>query len=175
VAVWRDALRDSPLDSTAKLVGLVLSTYFNARGSAYPGRAALARGASVCDRTIDHALRRLEATGFLHVERTNGGNNRTNGYQALLPEAASEQRQSEWQTANLATPTANLAAPNGELRSPESAESVESPTSTPIGRVLVEHCVICGEEFKTSIEEAACCSKCEGRAVPGRRRGESQR
>jgi hypothetical protein len=47
VAVWRDAVRDSDLDRTAKLVAFMLSTWIAGRGLAYPSKATLAKGASL--------------------------------------------------------------------------------------------------------------------------------
>ena len=70
--VWRDAVRDSDLDGTAKAVAYTLSTYMNGKAEAFPSKATLAAGASLCDRAADRAILRLEATGFLRVERTRG-------------------------------------------------------------------------------------------------------
>jgi len=52
---WRNAVRDSDLDSTAKLAGHTLSTYMTGRGLAYPSRETLARGASLALRSVDAA------------------------------------------------------------------------------------------------------------------------
>jgi hypothetical protein len=98
VAVWRDALRDSVLDATAKLVGFVLSTYMDARGFAFPSKATLARGSSLGEgrRAVDQAVDRLEADGFLEIERSVGRH--AFRYQATLPPTAHEVRRSEWAT-----------------------------------------------------------------------------
>ncbi len=78
LAAWRNALRDSDLDSTAKLVGFVLSTYFDGNGNgAHPSQITLAAGASLSTRfkgstAIAGAIDRLEAAGFIEVERRRG-------------------------------------------------------------------------------------------------------
>ena len=166
-AVWRDAVRDSSLDSMAKLVALVLSTFMSGHGRAWPSRDTLAAGASVCDRTVDAALSRLEQSGFLVVERSKGGNAKTNRYQAVLPETANELRRSEWATAKLPTPNGEADDANGERASPESLESVESRTSARGRRgraaqhALVENCQGCGARFETTDEDAVRCPSCE--------------
>ena len=97
-AVWRDTLRDSVLDATAKLVGFVLSTYMDARGFAFPSKETLARGSSlgVGKRSVDGAVDRLEEAGFLNLERSLGRHSIR--YQATLPPTAQEMRRSEWAT-----------------------------------------------------------------------------
>jgi hypothetical protein len=134
VAVWRDAVCDSGLDRTAKLVALSLSTFMNGSGAAYPSRATIGRRASLSDRGVDGALDRLEAAGFLAIERSRGRT--SHRYGATLPVTANAVRRSEWATANEVPgsedATANLGtlnsepdAPNSERRSPESVESEE--------------------------------------------------
>jgi hypothetical protein len=74
VAVWRNTIRDSGLDKTAKLVAFVLSTYMDAHGRAFPSKATLASGASLGEgrRAVDKAIVRLEEAGLLHVTRSKG-------------------------------------------------------------------------------------------------------
>lgn len=84
LAAWRDALRDSALDTTAKAVGFVIATYWDSSGSgAFPAKATIARGASIGKRTADRAIDRLEAAGFLAIHRSGG--RRSNRYRASLP------------------------------------------------------------------------------------------
>jgi hypothetical protein len=142
LATWRDAVADSDLDSTAKVVaGLAIATHMDRNGYAYPGRQRIARRSSLSIRTVDKAIRRVEAAGFLEVTRVSGGNSKTNGYQACLPETANELRRREWDTATLTTQTANLAALNGELGSPESSESKRKQA----GPLIEETCNSCGK------------------------------
>jgi hypothetical protein len=78
VAHWRNALRDSDLDRTAKLVGFVLSTYMDGRMAAWPAKTTLAHGASLGregqkgNTAVDTAIDRLEARGLLVVDRKRG-------------------------------------------------------------------------------------------------------
>lgn len=99
VAVWRDALRDSTLSTAAKAVGFTLNTYSNGRGYSFPSRQALALGASVSVRTAERMVARLEAAGFVQVQRSSGGRARSNRYALTLPETASQVRRLEWETA----------------------------------------------------------------------------
>ena len=85
---WRDALVDSRLSATAKLVGLTLSTYWQADGScapwgdveapgAGPSLVTLARRCSLADeRPVRRAIARLERDGWL--TRTHTGTGRGN-------------------------------------------------------------------------------------------------
>jgi hypothetical protein len=155
LGVWRDSIRDSDLSRTAKSVAAVLSTYMDARGFARPGRATLAAGASVSDRTVDKAIDQLEAAGWLivmppkaaltikaHVRtdaasgegvevpastvmRRAGGKATTNSYQACLPETASELRSNEWQRAKSAQPKSEDGGLNSDGASHESSESIK--------------------------------------------------
>jgi hypothetical protein len=98
--VWRKAIRESTLDASTKVVLYTLSTYLNGEGVAYPSREELAAGASVSITTLDRAVRRAEAAGFVDVEHTRGGgygeNKRTNHYRVTLPVTASQRRRDEW-------------------------------------------------------------------------------
>ncbi len=91
VIVWRDALRDSRLNSTAKLVGLVLSTHMTAGGDgAYPSQDTLARETSLEKRAIYRATRRLEEAGFIAVTWSRG--RASHRYRATLPTATESRR-----------------------------------------------------------------------------------
>jgi hypothetical protein len=89
VIQWRDALRDSELDRTAKLVGHTLSTYMNGQGFAHPSKTTLARGASLGrpqqkgNTAVDGAIDRLEQAGFLSIER--GRTRQGFKYSAVFP------------------------------------------------------------------------------------------
>jgi hypothetical protein len=86
--VWRDELRDWPLDRTAKLVGFVLSTYMNGSGETFVSKKLLAEGASLGQgkRAVDGAIDRLEAAGFVYVRRSKG--RVSFRYHATLPNGA---------------------------------------------------------------------------------------
>jgi hypothetical protein len=83
VARWRNAVRDSDLDPTAKLVAHTLATYMNSEGFCYPSKRLLARGCRKGEVTVDRAIKRLERAGFLFVVRSAGRT--SNRYQATLP------------------------------------------------------------------------------------------
>lgn len=85
LAKWRDAVRDSDLDATARIVGMTISTYWRANGNgAYPSKSTIAKGAGLRSvRAVDYAILRLEAAGFLEVTRSKG--HRANSYAATLP------------------------------------------------------------------------------------------
>jgi hypothetical protein len=95
VVRWRTTLRDSGLRSTAKLVGLVLSTHMNAEGeSCWPSVRRVAEEASLSERAVRGGLRELEHAGFLGTARgggrRTGGEYASNSYRALLPNPASD-------------------------------------------------------------------------------------
>jgi len=172
--VWRDVVRDSPLDSTAKGVAYALTTWMDRRGHAFPGRATLAAGAGYRVRTIDRAIPRLEKAGLLRVVR-NGGRSKTNYYIALLPEWATESRRFEWERATLATEKGDFEARNSDTVSPESGkesgyESVgvnRSVTDT-TAAVPDDDCGRCGE--KRPLPDDIYCADCLqalGEGVPG--------
>ena len=81
--VWRDAIRDSELDATAKAVAWALSTYMNGRGEAWPSKETLAVGASKSKRAVDGAIVRIARAGYLGVSQSKGRS--SNRYQAKLP------------------------------------------------------------------------------------------
>jgi hypothetical protein len=85
LAKWRDALRDSELDMTAKACGYVIATYWNGRGlSAFPAKTTIAAGAGLRSvRAADEAVLRLERAGFIDVSRSKGRS--SNRYAATLP------------------------------------------------------------------------------------------
>jgi hypothetical protein len=85
VVLWREHLRESDVDRTAKLVGHTLSTYMNPEGWARVGKETLARTCSMTDRGVDGGVNRLEAAGLISVKRSRGGNalSEVNEYQAI--------------------------------------------------------------------------------------------
>jgi hypothetical protein len=80
---WRDAIRDSDLDGTAKLVAFVLSTYMDASGETFVSKARLGCGASVTDRSVYDALKRIELAGLVEIVHSRGRT--SNRYLARLP------------------------------------------------------------------------------------------
>ena len=159
VAVWRDAIRDSDLSSTTKLVAFVLSTYMSGdKLTAWPARSTIARGCSVSVRAVDKHILTLEERSFLDVLHSDGGNptsrtsRTTNTYSRTLP----------WATETML---------RGEPRSPKSSERAkESGTdaATPDGASSVlDYCVgPCGGKYPTDQldQHNGFCQDCAARA-----------
>lgn len=87
---WQQAIRDSELGSSTKLVALVMSTYMSAQGTkAFPGQARLARDTGLSDRSVRRRLRELVEDGWLEVVRRGvglgrGGAGRASEYRARI-------------------------------------------------------------------------------------------
>ena len=86
VAKWRNAVRDSKLDATAKLTALTLSTFLTVDGAGYPSQSLLAAGASISRRSVGKAIDRLELASFLAIERSKGRS--SHDYKAVIPTAS---------------------------------------------------------------------------------------
>lgn len=195
VKVWRDAVRDSELDRTAKLVAHTLSTYFSANAASVerpPSRATLASGASLCDRAVDAALARLETEGFLEIDppagervytdkhgqehrirARPGGNSGPNKYVAKLPSSANVVRTAEWARANGKPPSANRIPPSANglrTKALESDESVEGSCQPPLLELSdVEFAAwresLPPSDYTTPIIEAAALARARRRAA----------
>lgn len=144
---WRNAIRASPLDRTAKLVALMLSTYFGAHElTAWPGRKRLAADCGLSVRSVEQAVKRVEAAGLLKVVRSLGGR-RSNLYAACLPEANELRPDADFAAKKLHRRGADDGG-GGETRSPEGGEAAEGTrghAAAPDGRgVPLEECVVCG-------------------------------
>lgn len=79
---WRNAVRDSELDVTAKVVAWTLDTYMDSHGDGWPSLALLAAGAGVDVRTVIRAVKRLELAGLIGVTRSRGRH--ANRYHATI-------------------------------------------------------------------------------------------
>lgn len=84
---WREAVLESELSSTRKLVAMVLSVHMDSNGgSCFPGMARITRETSLGRSTVIRSLRDLQASGFLAVVRHGGGDEKnTNRYEARMP------------------------------------------------------------------------------------------
>jgi hypothetical protein len=139
LAEWRNALRDAEeLDRTALLVGLVISTYMDGNGRAYPSKATIASGCRLGSgrRAVDGAVDRLEKAGYLSIERSKG--RRSFIYTATVPATSHGDATFTWhggatlpgvnvadfdaQRRTKSTPTSH----GGATESAESAESVST-------------------------------------------------
>ena len=160
---WSDALIESDLRSTTKLVGLVLRKWLNSAGSAYPSQATIATGASVSVKTVQKALRELVDAGFLtYRSRSNG--RRSNQYQVVMPEdkhpAATSMPDELHRDANPEPSTRQWNDANGE---PASHESLNESKKERVRERVVDYCSNCGEEhvLRDLIEDL--CSECRSR------------
>ncbi len=94
---WRDAFVEAKLGSSAaKSVGMILSTHMLPDGgSCFPGIPRIARECEMNQQTVRKAILLLEATGWIHVDRSLGGRGadgrgRTHHYFARIPEPLSD-------------------------------------------------------------------------------------
>lgn len=121
---WRDAVRDAPeLDKTAVLVAYTLSTYMNRNGEAWPSKETLAKGCRLGagKRAVDKAVDRLEAAGFLMIQRSKGRS--SNRYLATFPTAQTDARLKE----SIAHgSTSNVARIDSQRRKQMRTKAVES-------------------------------------------------
>jgi hypothetical protein len=150
-AVFHNCVRDSELPASVKAVAWSIRSYMNTEGSCWPGRATIARGASVSDRTVDRSVKLLEAEGLLVVTRSPGGARRSNHY-AVGPLVRAKH----------ATTTANVTTGNGDTRSPESFLKERE------GVALDEGCSNCGQTPSTDDGFEVLCGQCRS----GRRNAE---
>ncbi|MFN0154676.1 MAG: helix-turn-helix domain-containing protein [Gaiella sp.] len=112
---WRDAVRESNLPSTARLVAYTLSTYMRGDGACFPSKETIADGCGLASRRpVDRAIDQLEAAGFLSVSRSRGRS--SNRYQALL--TAHEERGSDG---------GNRASRDSQPRTSDTATAYELP------------------------------------------------
>jgi helix-turn-helix protein len=167
LAVWRDGLRDSTLDPTARHVGHVLSTFMDARGFCFLKRETLAAGTGYSVRTIERAIARLEGAGWLRVERGTG--HRSNRYFAALPVVASESRHSEWLVATKATRSGDSDDRSGDTgvarkllkrrkRGDSAASSLEGSSAEPLH--VVDECPGCERVVEVVGPDFIYCADC---------------
>jgi DNA-binding transcriptional MocR family regulator len=69
---WRWAIRDAPLDASAKVVAWALDSRMNGAGECWPSRQQLVDDTGLTARAVDAAVNRLELAGFVEVKRGNG-------------------------------------------------------------------------------------------------------
>jgi hypothetical protein len=79
---WIKAVLKSDLDQVAKLVACAIGAHMNRYGQARPSKATLARLCSSGVSTVDRAVRRLQAAGWISFEPSNGRH--ANEYQGHL-------------------------------------------------------------------------------------------
>ena len=124
---WRITVCESGTSVTARLIGLVLDTFMDGQGFAWPSRATIAARARVDVSTVDRALRQLEAAGLLTVSRSRG--RRSNRYLAVFPDSCTGAAVGEAQQPHVCGPDGgDGAAVNGGTAVPPEAAIEKSPS-----------------------------------------------
>ncbi|MBY0408296.1 MAG: helix-turn-helix domain-containing protein [Rickettsiales bacterium] len=128
---WRQAILRASLESTTKLVLLVLSTYMNDHGEGcYPSTTQIAHDASLTERAVFTHLRKAEMAGFLVRDKRelSGRKWASNEYRAAYP-GNDEPYSVENAGVNLIhpTPSPELDSPHGSVR--DEPDSVEGCTT----------------------------------------------
>jgi DNA-binding PadR family transcriptional regulator len=160
IIVWREAVCASGLDRTAKLVALVLSVFMNAT-TCRDQRAieTIAGAASLSERAVQHALRRVEAAGFLFVEWSKGGPKKTNRYLAILPATANALHRSEWDNGEREAHKGERDAHNGERRSGElvlGTSTRRAHIDVRAASLIRETCIRCRKPFTGGADDVFC-------------------
>lgn len=83
------AWEEGPEDREELLVFLVLADHADERGMCYPSMETIGRKARMTDRGARNVVRRLEAAGYLTIEK-GGGRGRSSRYHLQFPAQASE-------------------------------------------------------------------------------------
>lgn len=129
---WEKTVRDAGMAKgeggvSVLAIALVLATYANADGTkVYPGVARLAKGAGVSDRTVDRALARLRAEGYvIKVREGNSRAGKADEYRLALPDRPStatghgSEKADDHPTRSAVQPTPVLNHPTRLTRSPD--------------------------------------------------------
>jgi hypothetical protein len=87
---WRNAVRDHPsMSPRGKLVGYVLSTYMDAKGSCWPSKPMIATGCGYANtKSVYHGVQELIFFGLLDIPKRR--HNHSNVYQATFPIVGTE-------------------------------------------------------------------------------------
>jgi hypothetical protein len=136
-----------------KLVGFALVEWMDADGYCCPGRESIAERCGITDRTVDKAVRRLEAAGLLRVKRGKGRRH-VNEYQAVLK----GERRSRFPREK-----ANEPPVKGEPRSQELVQLVSGRRSDGGAPLYLDKCVTCGARFASPDDAELYCEGCRPR------------
>ncbi len=165
VNAWRDAIRDSELDRTAKLVAFVVSTYMGTTGQAWPSKATIAQGAGLGagKRAVDAAVDRLEAAGYLRVGRSKG--RRPFRYFVAVPTWHPDATFINSNVADFDAQRRTKRRPTSHPGATESYEIAEQRRArTDVRASLSEKCVRCQGAFTTDDPDEAYCGECRDKA-----------
>lgn len=124
---WIRALRESELDSTARLVAFTLSFHMDSDGThAYPGPALLARESGLSLRSVKAKLRDLERAGWIECVkrgRSSANGRSANRYRATLPTRAGDAPVQDVHGAGDST----TRAPRSTTRAPRAPKTFSTP------------------------------------------------
>lgn len=137
--LFQRAVRELPASQLVKLVGLILATFMDRDGVAWPSMDALARCAGCAPRSVRRALRQLEAAGLLVCERSPG--RRPNRYRASVPNPdTAVSGLAEGQPGHWTQPTRTLGASNpdtaGAPEVPEGSKEVAGASDTELAAAI---------------------------------------
>lgn len=168
VQAWRWAVLGSPIDKTAKLVALVIATYMNPAGHAFPSKRTIATEASLSERAVDGAVDRLYVAGLLDVERRRGQRGFTN-WQAVIPQPLpdsipQELPDTERQWRNRRQRIPHLTTTNGAAAAPEVERSRRSGDAADRPHGHGDVCTECGISLAANVH-AAWCTHAEPKAT----------
>ncbi len=88
--LWCEAIGDSTLPKSVRLVAFALATFMNPEGVARPALATLAARAGVARSTAGEAVARMIGDGWLERLDGGGGSRRATTYRATLPAGSVE-------------------------------------------------------------------------------------
>jgi hypothetical protein len=124
---WRIAVCRSDLDPTAKYVALVLDTWMDKRGFAWPSVESIAERCGLGERTVRRALRRLEEADLLLTVHSRG--RFSNRYRAIRPNPVACDRVESEPTRS--PETLQPGHTRSPTRSPVAGEAVKKPSRKP--------------------------------------------
>lgn len=84
---WLELIWTSDLESSSKYICAYLRTYMNAKNAmAWPSMARITKDTSLTKNTVIKHIKKIEAAGWLEVDRSKGGHSQTtNHYKIAIP------------------------------------------------------------------------------------------
>ena len=144
-SIWRDEIAASELNATARAVACALATYMDRDGVCWPSVETISRLLRLSRRTVQRAIRTLEAQGFLRVQ-LGGGRGKASTYRATPSDALSDEQN---KTKGVSSDTKGrhwkpqTASPS-DTRSYEVTEAASRDRLDGVALPL-DDCMVCGE------------------------------
>jgi|SRR6516162_1855717 hypothetical protein len=149
---YREAICDSDLSPSARLVGFALSCHVSAKHGAevWPAKTHLAEDTGLSVRTVDLAINELERASYLTAKRSLG---RTSNRYTLTPNPVTVARLESRQPRKSGRPTPQITTSNPAAAAHESIECFESGAPSAAAglwgaaacALIEDDCVRCGE------------------------------